>query len=165
MQLDPRTEMLSESRTSMKRWLTASLAVKPGSDQFGNDFIHALTRCAVAHGSEHPATMRLTGRVANLFRDLSCLIGLIYYCTWLSENSIEGVELSDPSNLSRTAEEIAALIQSPEIYRHIRAREQNDEKAGAKSKKHAKAKKAPPILRVIENKRFIDTLIPDPLPV
>ena len=34
MQLDPRTEMLSESRTSMKRWLTASLAVKPGSRTF-----------------------------------------------------------------------------------------------------------------------------------
>src|ERR1700723_3722821 len=36
MQLDPRTEVLSESRSSMKRWLTSAFAIKPASDQFGN---------------------------------------------------------------------------------------------------------------------------------
>ena len=79
--------------------------------------------------------MKLGGRIANLFRDLSCLIGLIYYCSWLSENKIEAVELSDnPNDLNRTAEEIAALIQSPEIYRHIRAQEQDDDKKGSRAR-------------------------------
>lgn len=168
MQLDPHTEMLSESRNSMKRWLTASLSIKPDSAHFGNDFIHALTRCALEHGNEHPATMRLSGRIANLFRDLSCLIGLIYYCTWLSENHIEGVELTNPQDLNRTAEEIAALIQSPEIYQHIRAREQDDEKKNAearaaKKERAAGGKKSRPALRVIENTSFVDTMAPDPV--
>lgn len=167
LQLDPRTEILSESRQSMKRWLTSAFAVKPGSEQFGNDFIHALTRCAMEHGGEHPHFTKLAGRIANLFRDLSCLVGLIYYCTWLSENKIEGVQLSNLNDLSQTAEEIAMLVQSPEIYRYLRAQEQNDEKA-ARVKKSAgarPAKKSRPALRVIENENFLDPFLPDPVTV
>ncbi|MDX2028513.1 MAG: hypothetical protein SFW62_07750 [Alphaproteobacteria bacterium] len=167
LQLDPRTEILSESRQSMKRWLTSAFAVKPASEQFGNDFIHALTRCAMEHGGEHPNFMKLAGRIANLFRDLSCLVGLIYYCSWLSENKIEGVQLSNIDNLSHTAEEIATLVQSPEIYRYLRAQEQNDEKV-EKAKKSASVKpvkKSRPTLRVIENKNFLDPFLPDPVTV
>jgi hypothetical protein len=171
MQLDPRTEVLSESRESMKRWLTSALAVKPDSQNFGNDFIHALARCSLERGNNNPMFFKLSNRISNLFRDLSCLIGLIYYCTWLSENNIEAVGLTDPSDLSRCAEEIADLIQSPEIYRHLRAQEQDDEKKSARTKKRAvtegeaKKKKAPPALQVISNPNFIDTFMPDPLPV
>jgi hypothetical protein len=181
MQLDPRTEVLSESRESMKRWLTSALAVKPDSHHFGNDFIHALARCSIEGGNNNPAFFKLSNRISNLFRDLSCLIGLIYYCTWLSENHIEAVGLTNPDDLNHTAEEIAELIQSPEIYRHIRAREQDDEKKKAKSSaKHRliaesdsaagnarglKEKKSRPALHVIDNPNFIDAFIPDPLPV
>src|ERR1700735_4316977 len=36
MQLDTRSEIESESRSSMKRWLTSALTSKPDSDEFGN---------------------------------------------------------------------------------------------------------------------------------
>src|SRR5262249_46764659 len=119
----------------------------------------------VMNGGDTPVFMKLAARISTLFRDLSCLVGLIYYCTWLTENHIEGVELSNPDDLNRTAEEIAALIQSPEIYRHIRAREQNDEQEKNRAKRRArekKAKKSRPALRVIENTSFIDGFLPDP---
>jgi len=174
MQLDPRSEILSETRSSMKRWVTAALAGAPGSEEFGNDFMHALARCGFARGWDHPDFIRLAGRVANLFRDLSCLIGLIYYCTWLSDNSIEALDLSDPTDLNRTAEEIAILLQSPEIYRYLRAQEQNDDSAGVGTNKKAgarksssalKKKKSRPILRVIENEGFVDPFVPGPAAV
>jgi hypothetical protein len=170
MQLDPRSEIMSESRSSMKRWVTAALAGAPGSEEFGNDFMHALARCGLSSGWDSPDFIKLAGRVANLFRDLSCLIGLIYYCTWLSENSIEALELSDPTDLNRTAEEIAILLQSPEIYRYLRAQEQNDDsssdrKTRKKSATVIQKKKARPALRVIENESFVDPFIPDPATV
>jgi hypothetical protein len=167
MQLDPRSEIMTESRSSMKRWVRAQFGGAPGSDEFGNDFMHALARCGLSHGWENPHFIKLSARIANLFRDLSCLIGLIYYCTWLSENGIEAIDLSDPSDLNRSAEEIAILLQSPEIYRYLRAQEQNDD-SGKKSKKSEPSmqkKKSRPALRVIENDQLNDPFIPDPATV
>jgi hypothetical protein len=168
MQLDPKAEIMAESHTSMKRWLTSSVVGKPDAEKFGNDFIHALARCGLKHGWDDPQPIKLASRISNLFRDLSCLIGLIYYCTWLKENSVEEIELSNPDDLTRTAEEIAALIQSPELYRILRAREQDVEK----SKGHMKElqpghnqKKSPPNLRVIENEGYFDPFLPDPVTV
>jgi hypothetical protein len=166
MQLDPGSEILSDNRASMKRWMTSAITRAPDSDQFGNDFMHALARCGLRYGWEHVEFFKLAARVANLFRDLSCLIGLIYYCSRMTENNIESVELTDPDNIIHTAEEIAALIQSPEIYRYLRAQEQNDEKKGVKPKKIAAqkpAKKARPSLRVIENRNYFDPFLPDPV--
>src|SRR5690348_13914838 len=77
MQLDTKAEIAGESRSSMKRWLTAALAGKPDSDEFGNDFMHALTRCGLALGWDHAEFIKLASRIANLFRDLSCLIGIV----------------------------------------------------------------------------------------
>ncbi len=128
MQLDPKAEIMADNHTSMKRWLTSAVLSKPDAEMFGNDFIHALARCGLKFGWDNPELIRLAARVANLFRDLSCLIGLIYYCTWLTENSVEDVELSNPDDLTRTAEEIAGLIQSPELYRFLRAKEQDVDK-------------------------------------
>ena len=130
MQLDTRSEIEAESRASMKRWISAALTNKPDSDEFGNDFMHALTRCGMQLGWDHPEFIKLTARIANLFRDLSCLIGIVYYCTWLAENRVEDISLSNPEDLSKTAEEITTFMQSPEIYRYIRAPEQNDERGG-----------------------------------
>ncbi len=167
MQLDPRSEIMSDDRNSMKRWLTSALSRAPDSDEFGNDFMHALTRCGILHGWNEPEFIKFAARIANLFRDLSCLIGLIYYCTWLNENGIEGVQLSNPEDLTRTAEEIAMLLQSPEIYRYLRAQEQDDEsKTKSKKKALAKpAKKSRPALRVIENHNYFDPFMPDPVTV
>jgi len=163
---------LSDGHSSMKRWLKSAFASKPDAEEFGNDFIHALARCGMKHGWEHPELVRLSSRVANLFRDLSCLIGLIYYCTWLTENSVEDVQLSNPDDLTRSAEEIAALIQSPELYRYLRAKEQDtgrdeDRISEQKASKKAKeaGKKSPPALRVIENDDYYDPFSPDPLPI
>ena len=167
MQLDPRSEILSDDRNSMKRWLTSAINGTPNSDQFGNDFMHALTRCGLLHSWDHPEFIKLAARVANLFRDLSCLIGLVYYCSWLSENNIVDIQLSNPDDLNRTAEEIAALLQSPEIYRHLRAQEQNDEKLSKKKKAALPkpVKKARPALRVIENHNYFEPFMPDPATV
>src|SRR5580704_187216 len=164
MQLDAKTEILSESRSSMKRWLTSALASKPDSDEFGNDFMHSLARCGLAFGWDHAEFIKLASRVANLFRDLSCLIGIVYYCTWLAENRVEDIRLSNPEDLSKTAEEIAALMQSPEIYRYLRAPEQNDEREQVKKRGNTdkgRPAKSRPVLRVIENERFFDPFMPD----
>src|SRR3984885_12950749 len=143
MQLDTRAEIAGESRSSMKRWLTAAPAGKTDSDEFGNDFMHALTRCGLALGWDHSEFIKLAARVANLFRDLSCLIGIVYYCTWLAENRVENIRRSNPADLGKTAEEIAALMQSPEIFRYMRAPEQNDESAKTKSRAKSQSKKRP----------------------
>jgi hypothetical protein len=170
MQLDPKSEIVSEKRTSLKRWITSSLATLPNGEEFGNDFIHALTRCGMAHGWDTPVFFKSAVRIANLFRDLSCLIGLVYYGSWLSENQIESIRISDTSNLCRMAEEVTGIIQSPEMHRLLRAREQDDKRPG-KSQKPAlppavtrsiarPAEKRPPVLTVITNDVYGFT--PDP---
>src|ERR1700761_5959885 len=53
MQLDTRSEVSVESRASMKRWLASALPSKPDSDEFGNDFMHALARCGLTLGWGH----------------------------------------------------------------------------------------------------------------
>lgn len=168
MQLDAKAEIISENRASMKRWLSSSLSGMPGADEFGNDFMHALTRCALTHDWDHPEFLKLSGRIANLFRDLSCLIGIVYYCTWLAENRIDDVKLTEPENLGKTAEEIALLMQSPEIYKYLRAPEQDDEKRVRAKKPAAARKEEPakkrPVLRVISNEDYFDPFTPEPAP-
>ena len=167
MQLDTRSEVEAASRSSMKRWLTSALASKPDSDEFGNDFMHALTRSGLALGWDSPEFIKLTARIANLFRDLSCLIGIVYYCTWLAENRVEDIQLSNPEDLGKTAEEITAFMQSPDIYRYLRAPEQDDEQRLAKDKSRrggtaGGGSKKRPALHVIHNVNFLDPLSPVP---
>jgi len=152
----------------MKRWLTSAFTRKPDSDEFGNDFMHSLARCGLALGWEHPGFIKLSARIANLFRDLSCLIGTIYYCTWLAENNVESIRLSSPEDINKTAEEISVMMQSPEVYKFMRATEQDDTKASKRKKsggeKETHVKKRP-VLRVIENKEYFDSFSPEPAPV
>src|ERR1700722_5425899 len=63
MQLDPKAELLSENRSSMKRWLTSAFVRAPASDEFGNDFMHALARCGFKSGWDHPEFFRLAARI------------------------------------------------------------------------------------------------------
>jgi hypothetical protein len=135
----------------------------PNSNDFGNDFVHALARCAMNFGVEGEAYNKLSMRVANLFRDLSCMIGLIYYCTWLSEHGIEEVAVSDPGNLNQTVEQIAHMIQSPDFYERLRAKEQGN-KAREKTmlKASAEKKRERPHLRIVSDNVNIDPFMPDP---
>ncbi|MGE3624270.1 MAG: hypothetical protein AB7H77_10435, partial [Bdellovibrionales bacterium] len=156
------------SRSSMKRWVTSAFTGKPDSEEFGNDFMHALARCGLAFGWDNAEFIKLAARIANLFRDLSCLIGIVYYCTWLAENRVDGIRLSNPDDLGKTAEEIAALMQSPEIFRYMRAPEQDDEQRGARKPRSGKggAAKGKPSLRVIKNDGMFDPgFTPDPVPL
>ncbi|HUY68033.1 MAG TPA: hypothetical protein VMV79_01880 [Alphaproteobacteria bacterium] len=184
MQLDAKSEIVPENRASMKRWLTSPFIGKPGAEEFGNDFMHSLARCGLAFGWDGVEFLKLAARVANLFRDLSCLIGIVYYCSWLAENRVADVRLSNPDDLTRTAEEISELMQSPEIYRYIRAPEQNDEGKSARGKgesgaaggamggmmgsagtgKDARKSKKRPALYVIANEDFHDPFAPEPAP-
>ncbi len=119
MHLDPRVEIMMESKTSIKKWLGSSSHDQPDSACFGNDFIHALTRVAITFGWQSPEFRSMAHRIGELFHDLSCLIGLIYYGVWMAENGIGGVLVSDPYDLERTAREIFDLTMSPEVLELI----------------------------------------------
>ena len=167
MQLDPQSELVSENRNSLKRWLTGLGSDEPGSGEFGNDFIHALARSAFCHGWDDPATKKLATRIGNLFRDLSCLIGMIYFTTWLSERDVEGIALSDPDDLYRSVIETAAIVQSPELHKALQARASEARKAKAKkSIDKPPVKSGKPFLRLISNDAFDESaMMPDPMPV
>ena len=124
MQLDPRSEIMLENRSAIKNWLGRAQAGQPGSADFGNDLIHALTRVAMVEGWHSNELRVLALRIGELFHDLSCLIGLIYYGVWMSENGIEGLPISNPEDLERTAQEIALLTRSPEITQLLKQRKQ-----------------------------------------
>ena len=147
MQLDPQSEILLENRGAVKKWLGSPASGQPDGDVFGNDFIHALTRTALTQGWNSKDFRMLALRIGELFHDLSCLIGLIYYSVWMSENGIEGLPISNPDDLERTAQEISLLTRSPEVARLLKKRKQlvqERRETGAR-------KKAPPVLHVIEN--------------
>jgi len=167
MQLDPQSELVAENRTALKRWLTATIGAYPAATEFGNDFIHALTRTALHYGWDDPVIGKLSSRIANLFRDLSCLIGMIYYSTWLAEHQVEGIALSNPADLNRSVVEIAAIVQSPELHRALRTRAEEAKKRQAKKTIAKKeAKKDRPFLRLIRNENITDpSLMPDSVPV
>ncbi len=156
MQLDPDTELVADNRDPMKRWLTATGNASPVAEDFGNDFIHALARSTLCHGAEHTNTRKLTLRIANLFRDLSCLIGMIYYTTWLAERDVEGIALSDPEDLHRSVIEIAAIVSSPELQRALKLRAEEIKRAKAKKPLQKPAAKKTPLLRVIRNENFTE---------
>jgi len=151
MQLDPKSEILLENRDAMKRWLASTTAKQPEGTDFGNDFIHALTRTALTEGWKSNEFRILAVRIGELFHDLSCLIGLIYYGVWMSENGIEGLEISNPDDLERTAQEIEAITHSPEVAQLLKKRKAMVEER----EKSAKPKKSHPILRVIENTGWV----------
>ncbi len=182
MQLDTRSEMMESNRASMKRWLKSAAQSKPEAAFFGNDFMHSLTRCALRFGWNTPEVTKLTSRISNLFRDLSCLIGVAYYCNWLTEHKVESVHLSEPDNIGQTAVEFAALVQSPDFLQQLRAPEQNnghkksskkgEEKIAKKEevvsrKSGLRTSKKRPTLRVIEGgapPSPYGSFTPDPLP-
>jgi hypothetical protein len=154
MQLDPQSELVAENRGALKRWLAASDHAYPGVDDFGNDFIHALTRAGLRFGWDDPVIGKLTKRIAALFHDLSCLIGVIYFTDWLAERQIEGIALSDPEDLYRSVIEITAIVQSPELRRALQVRDEEMKKAKARKALEKPSGKAKPLLRLILNEDY-----------
>lgn len=166
MQLDPQSELVAENRNPMKKWLTSLGSKAPTAEEFGNDFIHALARSAINHGWDNPATKKMLIRVANLFRDLSCLIGMIYFTTWLAERDVEGIALSDPEDLYSSVIEIAAIVQSPELHKALQKRADEVRKAKAKKTLDKGSKKSPPFLRLISNEAYQERgFMPDPVTI
>jgi hypothetical protein len=155
MQLDPQSEIMLEDRSSIKRWLGSSLTGQPDGTVFGNDFIHALTRMGLDKGWHSDEFRNLALRVGELFHDLSCLIGLIYYGVWMSENGIEGLPISDPEDLERTAQEISVLTRSPEVARLLKKRKEAAMPKKSVTQETAREKKGRPMLRVIENTEWV----------
>jgi hypothetical protein len=153
MQLDPQSEILLENKASMRKWLSSSQAGQPNGDVFGNDFIHALTRSALVDGWHSSNFQALALRIGELFHDLSCLIGLIYYGVWMAENGIEGLPITNPDDLERTAQEIALLTRSPEVAQLLKKRKQSEV---SKKTLESKQKKSRPILHVINNNNWED---------
>lgn len=149
MQLDAKSEIVLKNKSAVKKWLGSSLAGQPDGGIFGNDFIHALTRAALIHGWNSPSFRALAVRIGNVFHDLSCLIGLIYYGVWMSENGVEGLSISNPDDLERTAQEIAALTRSPEIAMLLKRR--RIAKESAARKQVGSPKKRKPVLRIVPN--------------
>ncbi|MBV8060556.1 MAG: hypothetical protein JO126_02315 [Alphaproteobacteria bacterium] len=166
MHLDPAAEMMDDHRAALKKWIASEKSGAPSMDDFGNDFIHVLTRSALHAGWEAAEWRRLATRVANLFHDLSCLIGMIYYTTWFEENDVEAISLTDPGNLGLSAMEMTALAQSEELNDQILARRKLFEKAAKHPMIGAKSKaRNTPHLTVIENTGFNDPLLGEPLPI
>lgn len=166
MHLDPAAEMMDDNRASLKKWINSDKSGAPNMADFGNDFIHALARAALMEGAETAAWRRLGTRIANLFHDLSCLIGMIYYATWFEENDVEAISLTDPNNLGLSAMEMTALAQSEELHQQIMAQRKLFEKTAPHPLIGKKGKdKNAPHLRLIDNTHFADDLVGDPLPV
>lgn len=131
MRLDPKVEILGESKDALKRWIRTSPQEQPDSTNFGNDFIHAMTRVAMMYGWQSPEFNATSYRIAELFHDLSCLIGLIYYGVWMAENGIGGVLVSDPHDIERLAREISDLTLSPEVARLLEERKRSNRANGS----------------------------------
>jgi hypothetical protein len=145
MHLDPQTEFLLDNKTAIKKWIHSASPGQPDSTAFGNDFVHALTRVALASGWESAEFHDLARRIGGLFLDLSCLIGLIYYGVWMAENGIMGVPVSDPFDLKRAAKEISDLACSPEIALYLAQRDE------AFLQERPPKKRGGPVLRVVKN--------------
>lgn len=150
MQLDPKSEIMLQNRKAMKKWLTANIDFQPDGEMFGNDFIHALTRAALVHGWHSPEFRGLTLRVADLFHDLSCLIGLIYYGVWMSENGVAGLSVTNIDDLERTALEIEKLTHSTDVVRMLRRRKEALAQAEAQKKQEEKKNRTKPFLHLVE---------------
>jgi hypothetical protein len=113
LQLDPQEEIDAKGRAVITRWTRDTRPTStPDGSMFGNDFIHVLTRGGLLCGwdsAEFTATMT---RIARLYHDLSCLVGLVFYGTWLAQNRIQTFRLSNTDDLERMAVEVFALIRA-----------------------------------------------------
>jgi len=110
--LDTSTEINASTRGRMTRWIKHGEQIAPGEEVFGNAFVHALTRCAMLTGSESSATQLQADRIANLFRDLTCLVAAIHCSNICSEVQLEQIELQAPNDLTRLALDLTLTVEA-----------------------------------------------------
>lgn len=110
--LDTSTEINASTRGRMTRWIKHGEQIAPGEEIFGNAFVHALTRCAMLTGTESSATRLQADRIANLFRDLTCLVAAIHCSNICSEVQLEQIELQAPNDLTRLALDLTLTVEA-----------------------------------------------------
>lgn len=128
LHINPRLDLQDSRRESMKRWIKAEVPGPPDGCTFGNDMIHALTRCGVAHGWDSAETAHTSMRIASVFQDMACLVALIQYCIWLNDKGLAGIALTDPDNLSLSLCDIVSFIHTPALYNYLRSRDEECER-------------------------------------
>ncbi|MBI1273010.1 MAG: hypothetical protein GC131_02860 [Alphaproteobacteria bacterium] len=103
-------------REQMRAWITRGRnnedgqhGIAPDAMIFGNDFIHALTRCGLATGPAKTRMRAMATRIGTLFHDLSLLVSSLHCCNTLREFNIDYIELSDPQDQVSIAQELAMV--------------------------------------------------------
>lgn len=128
IQLNPRLDLQDSRRESMKRWIKTELSGPPDADSFGNDLVHALARCGIAHDWDGAECSHMAMRIATLFQDMACLVALIQYSIWLSERGLAGLALTDPDNLSLSLCDIVSFVHTSALYNYLRTRDEEGER-------------------------------------
>ncbi len=116
LRVDPSPDMLGRKRTPLNRWINSYAAFEPDAVDFGNDFMHILTRAALRFGWESQEFLHTASRIARIFHDLSCLLNAAYFLTWMSENQIETVSLRLTDDILETVTEMARVVERPGLY-------------------------------------------------
>lgn len=112
VRLDTSAEINADTRERMTRWIRHGENIAPGEEVFGNAFVHAVTRCAMLDGMESAAARALVGRIAALFRDLTCLMAAVHCANLCNEMQVEQVELSAPHDLARIAMDMTLTTEA-----------------------------------------------------
>lgn len=110
--LDTSTEINASTRSRMTSWIKHGEQIAPGEEIFGNAFVHALTRCAMLTGTESSATRLQADRIANLFRDLTCLVAAIHCSNICNDMQLEQIELQAPNDLTRLALDMTLTVEA-----------------------------------------------------
>ena len=87
LRINPVPEMLGKKRRPLNRWIHSYASLEPDAVDFGNDFMHALTRASLHDGWNTPAFLHLTSRITKLFQDLLCLLNAAYFLAILAETT------------------------------------------------------------------------------
>lgn len=153
--ISPRFDIQDSRRESMKRWIKTELSGIPDSASFGNDLVHALARCGIAHAWDGAETAQTAIRIATVFEDMACLVALIQYCLWLNDKGIAGIALTDPENLSLSLCDIVSFIHTPALYAYLRTREEESERLRRFRAQRAQQNRVNrrPLLKVVEPQR------------
>lgn len=146
LRVDPVPEMLGKKRHPLNRWIMSYAVNEPDAVDFGNDFMHVLTRAAVHHGWNSPLFIEAASRIARLFQDLTCLLNAAYFLAILADNDIEKVSIDVSESNLKLVTEMARIIDLPEIYVVSRKAKKTETEKPARARAHKKH----PHLRVVK---------------
>jgi hypothetical protein len=134
IKFNPVIERADECREQIKKWLSEESAAQPSAENFGNDFIHALARHGIHYGWDDEKFIAAASKIANIFRDIACMLGVIHYCSWLDARDIDIVTLSQPDNLQATAREMADYMNSSALATLLYEKERDRKKLEAEER-------------------------------